>query len=412
MSNERDSKVWVIDETKQDGASGVPAKLQSAPLVRARGYRERKTSAAGERPLLRILLAYLLGPFAADRWHPFWTPAAALGLLLSSLLMATGLLDSSELARGRSLALFLHGMAALGILVTLSGWSLAIRGAGATLARQRHALPAMLRRPGPAAFVGLWLPGFALLLAGSPRRAAMALWNFGPLACALFILLRPGHAQGWTVWVGYERLLAVALVTTLAAGLLWMAWALEGLRVQLRHVRSAGGLRGDRLALWLLASLAVFFIAFQPVGTAEILHRRADMLAGQGFRLLPLTLERAALHLDGSRPDYWLRAADHCEALGREQEAAQFRGRIWLQWRELQDSLGTSLREMGLASSPRRLPETSAVPTLRRPWSAASQTGARYRYPVPLTVSMKRACSPSFFRSPATTVSTTLLPPS
>jgi hypothetical protein len=359
-------KVWIIDDVKNGGADKPPVEVKTVSnprLARSPG-REKRT--AEDRPLKRILLTYLLGPFAKGRWHPLWTPVAALGLLLLIILQVTRLLDPSELAQGRPLAQVFHWLAAVALLLVLSGWSLALLSVGETLGRKgKITIPAVLRRPGPVAFLGLWLPGFSQLLAGSPRRAALAMWNLGPLACALFILLlHPTRTVGGGIWIGYERLLLMALLTSVIAALFWISCALDGLRLQLNRAGMTGELRGDRLALWFMASLVIFFLTFEPVTTAENLHRQANALADRGFLLLPLTLERAALHLDDSDPDYWLSAVDYCEELGRFQEAMHLRGKLWSHWQEMRDSLGMPLHETGVATAPRRVLEEQQVPII------------------------------------------------
>lgn len=367
MVTNRDGKVWVI-EGGVDPAADLheaeeqerPAALEPAPLVPQTRARKVNTREPSARALRRIVLAYALGPFLPGGRHPLWTPLALLGIALPLVLLLSGLLDASELARGRPLGVALHAVAAAALLAGFASWSRALLGAAGV---RRADLPGALRRPGIAAFIGLWLPGFALLLAGRSRRAALALWNVAPLACALWLLFAPRGAEGWTLWLGFERVLIGAFIVLVISSLAWLAWALEGLRLQLSGQRSRGGLRGDRLVLWLLASLALFFFTFQPVTTAEDLHREAGALAGQGYRLLPLLYERAALGLDDSRPDYWLRTADYCERLGRSEEAAQLRGALWLHWRELGATLATQPSVVVMQPSPRP-PSAKSAPTL------------------------------------------------
>ena len=374
MEIRREDKVWVLDRTRHLRESEQPRQSEAAPLLRPRQSRppqapEGPAKAASERKdsrrlPWRFLLAFTIGPFAAGRRHPFWTPASALGLLVVVGLLSFGLLDGAELAKGRPVPRMLHAAAAAGLLVALAGWSHALSRAGDSLAKVRRQLPAWLRRPGLAAFVGLWLPGFALLLAGSPRRAALALWNVGMLGGALLFLLHVRSVEVGTVWIGYERLLLTALALVLVAGLLWIGWALEGLRLQLAGARIAGGLRGDRLALLLLASLGLFLLAFQPGTLSESLHGHARGLAQANYRLLPLVLERAALRLDDSRPDYWLGAAEYCERLGRDGEAARLRGELWVRWHEFRLRLGESELDLRPAATQGPVPRVSPPPTL------------------------------------------------
>lgn len=367
MGSHREDKVWVIDETKQGVVDEAKPGLVAAPLnrpTRLMGPAAPKATRSGRRLLTRILLGYLLGPFAPGRWHRIWTPAGALGLLSMTALLLSGKLDGAALAGAHYLPRLLHGLAALSLLLVLSGWYSSIFRLGEDRSNRRGALPASLRKPGIVAFLGLWLPGIAFLLAGSPRRAALAFWNVGILVGALFFLLSMDSPAPGQVWIGFELIVAGALATIVVTGFVWITMALDGLRLQLASARVAGGLSGDRLALLLMASLAVFFLGFQPVAVSEDLHARAEVLASQGYRVIPLHLERAALRLDGSRPDYWLRAADYCEALGREQEAARYRGVLWLRYRELRNTLGPVR-----AAAWRRTPTqdeagSSAVPTL------------------------------------------------
>jgi len=373
MEIRREDKVWVLERTRHLHDPEKAPLLETAPLMPARrpeadsrpalprNIGGRRTS---PRTLRRILLAYLLGPFAAGRWHRFWTPASASGLAVIGGLLAFGLLDGGALAGGRLLQRVLFAVAAAASGIVVAGWCFSLMRTGESLSSPRQGVPTPLRRPGIAAFAGLWLPGFALLLAGSPRRAALALGNFGVLMAALLILRGAEEVVPTGVWIGYERMLAAALGTAFAAGLLWSAWALEGLRLQLARARMSGGVRGDRLALLLLAAVAVFAISFQPATLSEILHGKAESLAARGYRLLPLELERAALRMDDSRPAYWLRAAEYCESLGRDQDGARYRGALWLRWREYRDSVSgfaPEVRPATLAGSPAAGPPPSTL---------------------------------------------------
>ncbi len=367
MGSNREDKVWVIDQTKHGEAIEPEPGLIAAPLVRpVRPQRNPvpEASRGKRRYLTRILLSYLLGPFAPGGWHRIWTPATALGLLVITGLLVSGKLGGEALAGGRYLARFQSGMAAVSILFILTGWCFSIFRVGSTRPSQRTGIPASLRKPGIAAFLGLLLPGFALLLAGSPRRAALAFWNVGLLATALIFVLGTRSPAVGTVWIGFEFMIAGALAIIIVTGLFWVVMALEGLRMQLATAQATGGVRGDRLALLLMASLAVFFLGFQPVAVSENLHFKAEILAKQGYRLLPLHLERAALRLDGSHPDYWLKAAGYCETLGREQEAARLRGTLWLRYRELQNTLGPVSAGMQRRVVTRVEAESAGVPTL------------------------------------------------
>jgi len=369
MEIRREDKVWVLEKTRHLQEADNVRLLETAPLIRPvqpgkTPTRTRPQATRSRSPLPRVLLAYLLGPFAAGRWHRFWTPASAFGLIALGGLLAFGLLDIEPLAGGRPMPRILHVAAALGFLTALGGWSFALWRTGESLPGRRSDLPTPLRRPGVTAFIGLWLPGFALLLANFPRRAALALGNFGILVAALLFLRGSASVEATRVWIGYEYLLAGAVGVVLLTGLLGCAFALEGLRLQLAKTRGIGGVRGDRLALLLLAAMAAFLLSFQPTTLSETLHGRAESLAGKGYRLLPLELEKAALKLDDSRPGSWLRVADHCEALGRHQEAARYRGALWLRWREYRDCDSSSTPDVRPADHSLETSGVSTQPTL------------------------------------------------
>jgi hypothetical protein len=104
------------------------------------------------------------------------------------------------------------------------------------------------------------------------------------------------------------------------SAILWLIQALDGAR---RVSSSRSLVVADTASLALLASLAVFAVAFRPASLALNLHSTAVTLRSDGYQLIPLGLNEAAVRLDPATPAYLAEAVELYGAVGMWDKARE-----------------------------------------------------------------------------------------
>lgn len=307
-------QIWIIPSDPAPAAPAPPAVEAPGHRLVAAPLRRRRRPEA--RPLSRIARAYGLGPLGsliggARGWEQTQALLALIAGLFWVILQLPPVAAALPAAPRLTVALFCG-------LVLLGAWSreLALVAGGRRLETEQ--LPAWMRRSPLAALLSLPLPGFGLLVAGRPGRAALALLNAGLTVQALLVL--GGLARGLGsrgVSTALEIWLAAAAFALVLGSLLWLASALDGARLLAAAQRRPRVVPADRYALALLLAFVLFAAGFKPADLAGDLDGVAAALQERGFRHLPLGCELWALRLDPGRPEYALRAADLAAASQR-----------------------------------------------------------------------------------------------
>jgi hypothetical protein len=227
-------------------------------------------------------------------------------------------------------------------LVGLHSWS---RGIARTVRDPRFVpemMPAMLRNKWVAIALGTVFPGFGLATAGRGVRAGVALWNAGQVLFAGLVLWQAGLLWSWNAKEGVDALpktfvegiFLTCVAIVVIGGLLWIASALEGARVQLR-AKAAPVRRfasGDLVAAGLVVSLVAFGATFRPNHVAHDLDAFASSMRFSGYRMIPLVFESTAATLDSGRPEYMMRVAELHAEMGRTQKAQVIHDRLRERW--------------------------------------------------------------------------------
>jgi hypothetical protein len=178
-------------------------------------------------------------------------------------------------------------------------------------------------------------------LTGHHRRAACAAWLSGLLAVSVFILSRAAWLWSWNRGAGAEALEGTTLehifigmgMACIVGAIAWIVQALDGGRLAEHRFQQSGRHTSGGAAFALLAALAMFALLFQPASVAETLDDLALSAEYEGFLLLPLHAELAAMRLDPSRPVFAVRAAELYEELGREENAWIIRSELVARWK-------------------------------------------------------------------------------
>jgi hypothetical protein len=292
-----------------------------------------------------ILLTYTLGVAAPlligkSRGQAFWSGLGVAGLMpWAALLFAAPLIDRA-LDAGRLPLLPWLAVMGLSALLLTTVWSRAIVLAGRDDRFAPDALPAMLRHPYSVGFAGLLVPGLGLLITGRPRRAALAFWIASPFVLSLLVLANTGRLGGWNeqgAEVALDGIVLAALVSAVLGALLWIGGALDGFRHALRESKKTQKRRNDWLVVALFASLVAFFLSLDPGVLAKDLDRLSWSRHEEGYRLVPLYLELAAMRLDPAEPAYVLRAADRYDEVGMGLSALTLRRKLRERWRAHED---------------------------------------------------------------------------
>jgi hypothetical protein len=288
-----------------------------------------------------IVFAYVLGPLypLLTRWNPSNIVWAVLGLVSLAGCVAVVLYRSQLLRRVEQSGLGAVPLLVLVSLITLAAstaWARALFVAGQRM--QQRELLAALRHPSIVSIVSLIFPGLGLFASGHPRRGAYALWIFGPMAAAAFVLyhapwlwkLNQGVEAGRIPRTALEVMFVLALVTLVGTFFSWIIQALDGARVVSRATGRVS--HGQAVALALLVAVLAFPFAFRPARVAQDLDRFAGAFRLEGLRLIPLVMELGAAKLDPREPLYTHRAAELYEKLGQRGQARELREALRAQW--------------------------------------------------------------------------------
>lgn len=291
------------------------------------------------------LLSYFLGPLAIaatrqGRKSSVWLVIAVAATAVSAIALWMWGSVFSRPATGE----FIDGawifVGCLAIIAAFTVWSHAVALIGHQRSTALRRLPGWIKRPWIAGPLGLLLPGLGLFITGHARRAALALWISGAALISTLVLL---HAQ-W-IWSWNEASGAVAFaphtleylflalgVVVLFGVFTWIVQVLDGARLAgSRNTRQAR-VRGDVIAVALLASILIFAVSFEPGLISQTLDDFAVAAYSEGFKVIPLHAVRSAAVLDPSKPIYVLHAASIYEDLGRSGEARALRLELWDRW--------------------------------------------------------------------------------
>lgn len=288
---------------------------------------------------LLVLLTYLLGPFALLLTTAGRRDRVA---VVAGIVAAAGLV-AMAMYRAQLLAMAGAGWAAIGIglllaalvFVVFSAWARALQVTRApdqaARVRDGQSLPYWLRKPWVMGLLSLVAPGAGMLLAGRTWRAATVLWSAFIAVLAAVTLMHAswwwgiahGEASGVVQPGRIEMMLVVAAALLVLSFVGWIAQALEGVRQGLLASGRSGTGRGDRMAVALGVALLALFVAASPARLAGELDYRADLLHGEGYRIIPLGLTLTAQRLDPGRPAYAVQASRLYAELGMTDRAVR-----------------------------------------------------------------------------------------
>lgn len=375
-------------------------------------------------PMAVLLAAYGLGGAAPLMLRTgarkfMWASFALLSLtcwvaLLSHRGLVTNLIHSGRMP----LVPFLGGFALMHVLGALA-WSRALRLATRDERFVPERLPEALRHPWAAASIGLVVPGYALAVGKRAWRAAFALWNASSAGLATLVLANAGMLWSWNKRAGVDALprtflemLFIASAAVLALGALyWIAAALDGGRVLAagRRTRSRRHpyLRSDAIALGLVVSMAGFALTFDASRVASDLDRFAGALHFSGYRLVPLSLESAAMRLDPGRSEYAIRTAELHVEMGHRQAAAEIQADLRTRWDAYAQML---LREQATSRPTLQVIPIRPSADLAPNSIELGPSGGKPANPTPLPAPVVSSNAP--VASPAAAASTAPAPPS
>ena len=340
------------ESPKQDPAEGAGG--NGHPRREQYDNRARNVRAASA-PI--VLISYLLGPLAIlttreGRMSRFWVALAAGSAAVTLALLFGWNFILARLGEKGFVILPLMLLTSVSILTGFTVWARAVYLIGRHRALLPRNLPDPLRRPDLIGILGFLVPGLGLLVTGYPRRAALTLWVIGTFVLSIFVLSHAAWLWSWNRGAGsealqgttLERLFAGMGIIGIFGALVWIVQALDGARLaERRFVRNARP-SGNAEAFVLLAVLAVFVLMFQPASVAETLDHFAVSARLEGYRILPLHAELAAMRLDPSSPAFAVRAAELYDQLGRRENAQALREQLFERWKQC---MGT-LRQHGM----------------------------------------------------------------
>ena len=291
------------------------------------------------------LLAYFLGPLAIaatrqGRKSMVWLVIAVSSTAVSAISLWKWGSVFSRPATGEFIdgVWILGGCLAAAIAFTI--WSHAVALIGHQRGTALRRLPDWVKRPWVAGPFGLLLPGLGLFITGHARRAAFALWMSGAALISTLVLSHSGWIWSWNEASGAVAFaphtleyLFLALGTVVFFGALtWIVQVLDGARLAgSRNTRQAR-VRGDVIAVVLLASILIFAVSFEPGLISQTLDDFAVAAYSEGLKVIPLHAVRSAAALDPSNPVYVLHIASIYEDLGKSREARALRMELWNRW--------------------------------------------------------------------------------
>lgn len=345
----KEPKVYVIDpafarnlraskngETKGQSTNPNPANSTSGCSDYVRNRQQPS--------LLLVMLSYVLGPFALlltreGRKNRIWL-SVAIGSGIASVLIVWRWKAILSLLEGRGITVVpVVLVSSLVILTGITAWARALLVMGRRNLLLPRLLPKWIKRPGPIGALGLIVPGLGLFIAGYPKRGTYAFWMVGTLIVSVLVLSNAGYIWGLHRGAGTIAgdALEMVFIVMAAVGLLgaatWIIQALDGARLAERRFVRSEGPRGDMAAFALIVALVLFAVLFEPVSVAESLDRFSVSSHGDGYRIMPLYIELAAMRIDPSQPVFTARAAELYDELGRHDKADLMRDELYGRWR-------------------------------------------------------------------------------
>jgi hypothetical protein len=306
--------------------------------------------------LLLVLLSYILGPFALlvtreGRKNKVWL-SVAIASGVASVLIVWRWKAILPLLEGRGVTVVpVVFFSSIVILTGLTAWARALLLMGRRNLLLPQILPKWIKRPGSIGAIGLVVPGLGLFIAGHPRRGTFACWMVGTLIVSALIL--SNAAWIWNLHKGAgivaSDALEIVFLVIAAVGLLgiatWIVQALDGVRLAEHRFARRETPRGDAAAFALLIAVVAFTAMFEPASVAETLDRFAVSSRHDGYRIIPLYAELAALRIDPSQPVFAARAAELYDEIGRHDRADLMRDELYGRWRLCEGVLRRSVPE-------------------------------------------------------------------
>jgi len=350
-------KIWVIDveaeldsifpRKKRHSSKRADRKVSLSPHSQSPGSRARDSQQPRERTNFAALLSltYLLGPFAIlliprGRRSKFWVITALASGLSGAVILWHWQNMLAWIEDGFPIQLWFF-FTFFVILTGFTVWARAVRCAGGDNTIVTQNLPWLLRKPWAIGILGLLFPGLGLLLAGRPKRAALAIWMFGPMVMSALVIahtmwLWKWHQNAGSAVISGNNLEYVLMVTVLFAALGILAWigqALDGARWMSLKLASSRRARGDWVAAALLVAIVAYVTVSEPTSVAKQFDRFAGTMRQEGFRVIPLCLMHTAIWLDPSQPVYVIQASELYEELGRQDTATRLRDKLVESWK-------------------------------------------------------------------------------
>jgi len=328
----------------------------------------RRGSAGGptylpHRPDWLVLATFILGPLALlitppGRRGRFWKIAVA-AVVGCTAVLALGWYQLPRLLGGGDIAVGIRAALAAGVFwCSVVLWARAVVIASSACADQRMRVNWHFRLPLTLGIAGFLVPGLGLALDGRPRRATAALVNGCVAVFAGLVLVHTfwwwNERSGATVTMlsdrGMEYLILGAALVAPASLMVWAFFALDGVRLAVGPKAIRKVAVGDRLHVALLATVLAFIVFFDPGTAAQQLDSLAGKLRGEGLAVTPFWVERAAVALDRSEPEYVLTLANLHEDLGEVERARAMRAVLAAKWRSLERELASGGRPLRISA--------------------------------------------------------------
>ncbi len=347
-------KVWVIPSSRKRSSSkkvdkavdsGLEERLRyvAASLMEDGGAgTDKKAGGSARTPFNFVaVISYFLGPFSIlavedGRKSRFWLSTLCI-FVLGLAVFTAGLVGRLDTAGGGAWVIPAWlASAAVGVITGVAAWSRGLVLAGRRSRTASKVFPRFAQCPWGAGMLGMALPGFGLYSNGRRGRAAAAVWPVAFIALSAIILCY--SSQLWDSLAGAEsygyggRFLEYIFMSAAALGFLgvvfWIFQSLDGAR--LAGQGAAGNIRrgGDIAAVMLLISLIAFGSMFQKDYVAETLHGKAGDLFDEGYRVIPVYIESAAVKVDPSRPEYSVKLMEFYEGVNDIEKARAVRAEL------------------------------------------------------------------------------------
>lgn len=343
------TREYVIDPVKtsargnrssSSGGSGkgLPEYLQSS-LDGGEGDSGKSQSRTNDKQSgVPLILSYLTGPLSVlatrrGRRNRFWAGLSVFSVVLAAIViwMWRGLAYWSTQQNPVGAVMLLAAIVA--VIAGFSAWTRAVVLAGRFEGPRLRRSPVWIRGQWAAGLFGIICPGMGLYIAGRSKHAAAALWMACITAISLLVLSRTewlwsfnGHAGAFAVRPDLLEYILIGLsAAVVLGGLAWIVQALNGVRLAGRAPNRKAVSRKNWAAVALIVTVIVFPLLSRPADVAEALDREAAATGGEGMRIIPLHLSRAAVHLDPSRPEYVIRTIGFYEANGDQSTADAMR---------------------------------------------------------------------------------------